>query len=64
MINSGSNKNDLQKATENIFYFCKENNIRLKGMYIPREGLSSVDKLSMVIDHDNRRTTKTFFRQS
>ena len=32
MINSGSNKNDLQKATENIFYFCKENNIRLKGM--------------------------------
>ena len=30
-------------------------------MWIPREKLSSVDRLKKIIDHDDWRTTKPFF---
>ena len=30
-------------------------------MWIPREKLSSVDRLKKIIDHDDWRTTKSFF---
>lgn len=30
-------------------------------MWIPREELSSVDRLKKIIDHDDWRTTKPFF---
>ena len=33
----GSSKDDLQKTVENIFYFCKENSITIKVMWIPKE---------------------------
>ena len=37
LVTSGSNKDDLQKTTENIFYFCKENSITLKVMWITQK---------------------------
>ena len=43
-----------------IFYFCKENSITLKVVWIPREELSSVDRQSKIIDHYGWRTTKPF----
>ena len=61
LVTSGSNKDDLQKTTENIFYFCKENSITLKVIWIPRKELSSVDRLRTIMDHDNWGTTKSFF---
>ena len=61
IVNSGSCKDDLQKTADSIFYFCKENSITLKVMWIPIGGLSSVDKLNKIIDHDDWRTTKFFF---
>ena len=61
LVTSGSNEDDLRKTTENIFYFCKENSITLKVMWIPRKELSSVDRLRTIMDHDNWGTTKSFF---
>ena len=61
IVNSGSSKDDLQKTAGNIFYFCKENSITLKVMWIPREESSSVYRLGEIINHDDWRTTKPFF---
>ena len=61
IVNSGSSNDDLQKTAENIFYFCKESSITLKVMWIPRAELSSVDRLSKIIDHDDWRITQPCF---
>ena len=57
-----TDKYDLQKTVENTYYFCKEDSIILKVMWIPREELSSVDRQSKIIDHDDWRTKKPFLR--
>ena len=61
IVNSSSNKNDLQKTAENIFDFSKGNSITLLVMWIPREELSSVDRLSKIINRNDWRKTKLFF---
>ena len=61
IVNSSSSKNNSQKTAKHIFYFCKENSVTLKVIWIPREELSSVDRQKKIIGHDYWRTTKPFF---
>ena len=61
IVNSSSSKNNSQKTAKHIFYFCKENSVTLKVIWIPREELSSVDRQKKIIGHDDWRTTKPFF---
>ena len=61
VVDSSSSKNNLQKTAKHIFYFCNENSVTLKVMWIPREELSSVDRLKKIIDHDDWRSRKPFF---
>lgn len=63
IVNKGSPINELQKMAENIYDFCRSENIFLKIIWEPRENFELANELSKAIDHDDWQTKREFFNQ-
>ena len=61
VFTSGSNKMYLQELCEDIFKFCKEFNIDVNIVWVPREDIPYADALSKQIDYDDWTLTEEFF---
>ena len=63
IVNKGSPINELQKMAENIYDFCRSENIFLKIIWEPRDNFELANELSKAIDHDDWQTKREFFNQ-
>ena len=61
IVESGSNKPELQTKAIEIFHICKMKNINLKTTWISREYNKEADLISKSIDHDDWTVTHSVF---
>ena len=50
------------KNVKEIYYATRENNIHLRGSWIPRELNTVADQVSKFVEYDDWETTEKFFR--
>lgn len=62
IVESGSNKSELQVKALEIFDICKTKNIDLKINWISRENNKEADCISKIIDHDDWVVNTFFFK--
>ena len=62
IFKSGSNKEELQNLSEEIFEICKNSNIFMSVKWVPREYIPRADAISRKVDYDDWETTTNFFQ--
>ena len=61
IFESGSNKDELQILSEQIFECCKLHDIHVSVKWVPRDYIPRADALSRQVDYDDWETTLPLF---